>query len=615
MKARIAFCLSALLCLLPLSGRSADSVASPFYGVGLYQFFQDNYFSAIVNLEADEIRGRLSVDEADARLLMGGLYLGYGMHRHAETIFAELLDSEDLAVRDQAWLYLAKIRYQRGFEDEARQALIKIEGAVPAALMDDFTALQSLLLLGVGDEPVEWVFKESETGLDFARFNLALWTLEQGDEQDALAILNKLADQSVDNYTAAIFVDRVNLTLGEHYLAAEQFDLAQAHLLKVTLGGPFSNQALLGLGWAALGSGDPAQALAAWTELLGGQDSDPAVQEAYLAIPYLYFVNDKLDLALQHYQAATEFYADELASIEQVMSSDKVIALLAQLAEPDQALESGWRWQSEISPDASLDFYLVSLLTGHAFQEALKNYRDLRFIRDNLEKWRSELGVYQGMQALRKASYQQNLFEVTQYVAQQAPETSIGQTRAFAQQLGQIEKGSDEMALRRADEDAALQNISELRARSANIADRLPDYQGYQERLRILEGMLRWQVVTDYPQRLWNAKKQLKELKAALRDNQQHYSAIETATDGLALTFDQYGRRIDKHAAQIEQLSNKVAQTLTGLETHLQQMLVAEMQSIKARLEVYRSQALVSIAHIHDVQLERALVGNEVQPD
>ena len=72
----------------------------------------------------------------EAEVLRGGMLLSYGMHREAGEIFARLIDKgAPPPVRDRAWFYLAKIRYQRGYLAEAegrarphRQALARRAG-------------------------------------------------------------------------------------------------------------------------------------------------------------------------------------------------------------------------------------------------------------------------------------------------------------------------------------------------------------------------------------------------------------------------------------------------------------------------------------------------------
>ena len=71
----------------------------------------------------------------DAELLRGGMLLSYGLHREAGEVFAQLIDKGAApAVRDRAWFYLAKIRYQRGYLAEALDAIDRVGNHLPPEL-------------------------------------------------------------------------------------------------------------------------------------------------------------------------------------------------------------------------------------------------------------------------------------------------------------------------------------------------------------------------------------------------------------------------------------------------------------------------------------------------
>ncbi|HEX4896691.1 MAG TPA: hypothetical protein VFV11_10220, partial [Solimonas sp.] len=53
--------------------------------------------------------------------------------------------------------------------------------------------------------------------------------------------------------------------------------------------------------------------------------------------------------------------------------------------------EAGWEWKLKDLPDAPETYFLQSLLAEHRFQEALKNYRDLRLMGRLLDGWQQRL--------------------------------------------------------------------------------------------------------------------------------------------------------------------------------------------------------------------------------
>ena len=80
------------------------------------------------------------------------MLLSYGMHKEAGEVFAQLIDKGATPpVRDRAWYYLAKIRYQRGFIDQAEDAMIRIENNLPPEMQEERALLQAQLLMARAD--------------------------------------------------------------------------------------------------------------------------------------------------------------------------------------------------------------------------------------------------------------------------------------------------------------------------------------------------------------------------------------------------------------------------------------------------------------------------------
>ena len=69
----------------------------------------------------------------------------------------------------------------------------------------------------------------------------------------------------------------------------------------------------------------------------------------------------------------------------------------------------GWFWNIRALPNMPHARHLAQVLAQHEFQEALKNYRDLRFLQQNLEDWRDKLGVFNDMLATRRKAFAERL--------------------------------------------------------------------------------------------------------------------------------------------------------------------------------------------------------------
>ena len=134
------------------SDRETIVIQDPHYGEVLFYFYQGDYFPAIVRLLAAQNQQQLAGHDAEAELLLGGMYLSYGHHLEAAAIFERMLaDHASPDIRDRTWFFLAKIWYQRGYLDKAQQALDYIEDELPKNLQRESLLLRAQILIDAGD--------------------------------------------------------------------------------------------------------------------------------------------------------------------------------------------------------------------------------------------------------------------------------------------------------------------------------------------------------------------------------------------------------------------------------------------------------------------------------
>ena len=325
--------IAALCALLLIAVQPAQSaknepdpivVKDPHYGEVLFYFYQEDYFPAIVRLLAAQEQNQLTEHLEQAELLLGGLYLSYGHHLEAAGIFERLLaDNVDEEVRDRTWFFLAKIWLQRGYLDNAQRALTNLSADIPENLSREAQMLQSQIYINSGqyERAIELLANwEGKTEWSrYARFNLGVAMVRSGDIEGAKSILSELGSIDPWNEELTSLRDRANLALGYALLQGGQALAAKEPLQRVRLAGPFSNKALLGLGWADAEVENYRRALVPWMELRGRDLLDPAVQESMLAIPYALAKLDAVSQAADHYLNAIEAFYEETNRIDRTI--------------------------------------------------------------------------------------------------------------------------------------------------------------------------------------------------------------------------------------------------------------------------------------------------------
>lgn len=579
-------------------------VQAPHYGDGLFYFYQERYFSSITSLMVSQHFERLPHHEDEAEILRGGLMLSFGLHREAGEIFTRLIEKGvKPAVRDRAWFYLAKIRYQRGFNAQAEEAINRIEGALPGDLEEDRVLLKSNLLMARG------AYADAAAALNamataknasrYARFNLGVALIKSGDSTRGTAMLDELGKAPAENEEIRSLRDKANVALGFTALQENRAQDARTYLERVRLNGMQSNKALLGFGWAAASLKQPKLALVPWTELVKRDISDSAVLEARIALPYAYAELGAFGQSLEQYTEAIAAFEQENKSLDESVAAIRAGKLVGGLMDTNPGEEMGWFWKIERLPEMPHAGHLTQVLAQHEFQEAFKNYRDLRFLAHNLEGWRDNLGVFSDMLTNRRNAYAERLPKVLERAKDIGIDALQKRHDDLAAELKDAEEKQDGVAFADEKERDLMQRIESVQAALKQLGDD-PEFIPARERARLAQGALVWRLSQEYSPRVWDAQKGMKTTEAGLAEARRRDAALAQAQKDEPARHEAFARRIAELDKRIQALIPLVAQLSKEQQQVVQEIAVAELSRQKERLAAYATQAQFAVAQLVD---------------
>ena len=583
-------------------------VLDPHYGDVLFEFYQGRYFPAITKLEASQVFNRMQHHADEAEILRGGLLLSYGLHQQAGEVFEALLARGAApSVRDRAWYFLAKVRYQRGLMPEANRALARIEHRLPAPLEDDRRLLQANVLMALGDNAGASKILTPIAGPRgddlYARYNLGVAQIRAGDTAHGTQILDELGRQTMPDEESRALRDKANVALGFAALKAGKPQDARTFLQRVRLQGIEANAALLGFGWAADALGSPKLALVPWVELAGRDASDSAVLEAQLAVPYAYAELHADAQALKRYENAISNFETEDANIDATIAAIRQGKLIEGLMARNPGEEMGWFQTFRDVPLMPHAHLLTPVIAGNEFQEAFKNYRDLQFLGHNLAEWHANLGVFGDMLATRRQAFADRVPKI------RAQQDASGQNITQLQQrsddnaaaLKQAEDAADGTAFADANERELQQRLARVTSTLSSLpADADPGLVEAHDRLRRVSGALAWQLAHEFPARVWDTKKGQKQTEDALVDARAHDEQLAKAQRDEPAHFEDFARRIAELQARLDVLTPRVATLGTEQQGALQEIAITSLASQKDRLAQYTAQARYAVAQLYD---------------
>ncbi len=603
--------ISLAVMLLPGQADSRDInaeptvVEDPHFGEVLFYFYQEDYFPAIVRLLAAQKQDQLSDHAEESELLLGGLYLSYGHHLRAAEIFEELLaDNVNSDIRDRTWFFLAKIWQQRGYLAESARALENIENTLPGSMEAERNMLQAQLLIDGGrhDQAISLLqdWSDKTEWSSYARFNLAVAMVRNGQVNNGAAILDDLGRITPFNEELSSLRDKANLALGYTYLQDGQPLAAKSPLQRVRLDGPFSNKALLGVGWADAEVEDYSRALVPWMELKDRNLLDPAVQESMLAIPYAMAKLDSISQAADHYLNAIEAFFEEANRIDAMIAQIESGELFDELLEQDSTGTTGWYWNLDKLPDGPESQYLFHLLSTNEFQEGLKNFRDLSYLANNLDGWQSSVDVFRNMLDTRELAYNQRLPKVETSLSAADLDGMVERKLQFDARLNSIETNRDALALANRREFELWGEITALEQSPAANAD-IPEAAEVRDKIKLLKGVLQWGLEAEFKARLSKVRRDLRQTGEALVQTQRSRRQVDETMRNEPLLFASFNERVNGLSPQIDATKARVYDTMDRQRAFLQTIAVDELLAQKRRLNTYTVQARFALAAIYDL--------------
>ena len=615
MKLRAPLRLACLLAAVLVAGSAAaEDLNDLYFGEALYHAHQGDFFAALERLDT-EVRQHVAVDEPeldtlyvhfhDAEFSLGDFELRYRMHHRAgRAIKAVLEGAVEETIRNDAAYRLARIQFQKGQMGDAMLALGRIEGEIPDTIRDDIKFLRANIYLAEQryDDSVEVLeqLQGSDSYAGFAAYNLGIAHLQGEHRSEAYEQLAQAGLMATDDPGELAVRDKANLVLGTIYLEEGAYEKAAAALSRVSLDGPFSNQALLSAGWANMSAGDVERAIVPWSILADREVTDSATQEALLALPYAYSKLEIHGRAAIQYGRALDAFGAEIErlniSIESIRDGNFLEALIREEIRKDK----DWVIRLRSLPETPETFYLMELMASHDFQTGLQNYLDLADLKRKLLSWEGGFDAYQDMVGIRREHYEPLLPDIDEQFRK-----LDSRMRLRSEQHKMLVKRRDDLLtvprpefLATPEERSILARIEQIETALA-LGDR-GDKQSLQERLRRLKGMVRWKLETEYHERLTSFDQNLRSLDEAMAVAQAQYDAYVRSRQAATHSFEGYDKPITRLRANVREAVGRIDRLMARQGHLLEAVAIDELIARRDHLENYGDKARYALADSYD---------------
>ncbi|GAB1258606.1 hypothetical protein NBRC116494_31080 [Aurantivibrio plasticivorans] len=621
-----------LFCTVAINPVYADkplsSVADLRYGVTLYEYYQGNHFEALTELMVAEQHDGIQGHADNPKLIEGGISLAFGMEQKAGNIFTELLKSDGdnlrpLEVRNAAWFYLAKLRYLRADWNGTEASFSKISGDIEEdELTAELEALRISLAIRRNDlDAAQEAMDDADHIRDWRHYlyyNMgnAYSRAQRYDEaQRYYDRLEKLefSESPVVREEQLVLYDKALTAAGyAHVLAGEPED-AIDEFKQVRLDSRFSNQALLGYGWAEFERGKYSRALRPWQVLEKRALIHPSVQEATIAVPYTYEKMGANGQALLSYLDAEGAFLKEIERIDQVLLDIEQLDLLSALKIEDVD-NRNWLLIDEDTGVQPHLTYLVELFSRNEFQASVQELRDLLHIEKQLGLWLDRIDAYDYMLQQREVNREQQLQRLAQRNLREKVEELDKRRAVLKAQMNNIVENNRYFTLAEgldADNYEIVQSIAANLEKLERAGEPVAEYR---EMYRRFYGLLYWQASEDFSERKWQIEKRINVIDKGLEQAQKQLERFDSIRSE-APDILPYRNRLADLNIRLDTQALRAIEAVEMAENTLRGAIADELNKQKRRLQHYLSQARLSVARLYDITANPQPLGTDDETD
>jgi hypothetical protein len=331
------------------------------------------------------------------------------------------------------------------------------------------------------------------------------------------------------------------------------------------------------------------------------------VQEAYLAVPYAYAQLGAGGQAAAHYEQALSSFAMERGRIDAAIGRVREGNLTHQLVGGDDigSPQRGWFWQLQVLPDEPESRYLYPILAGNDFQEGLKNYRDLAYLGSTLAAWDENMVVYDDMIGAREAAYAERTPRADALLGSDVLGELGARRQVVAGRINDVVNHHEVQVLGTPEQRDQWQRIANLEIMLMNQPQDEATA-ALRDKLRLVKGVLEWDLGEAYPERLYQQRRELKSLDKLLAEGQSLWLRVEQARRTAPTSTGDFARRVAALQARLAALRARLEAAGVAQEQLLAGIAIDELEAQRQRIASYEVQARFELATIFDRAAEGA---------
>jgi len=579
------------------------------YSQIMYIYNTGNDFDALNQLLLYKTDGTLPETDIDSETLLG-------LSDQADAVFTRAISHDTIsATRNLTWFNKGKLQFQLGHYAAAEKIFTEQQHNVSG----DYDAQRRIMLANIlckngnfidarhvlGPVPLNSIYGA------YATYNMGIANLRAGHSSEGISMLTRLMTMPSGNGENNTLKDRSALAIGFTYLQRNQPDYAQQALVNIRLDGPFSNQALLALGYSHFERNEYKKALSFWMELEKRNPSDPYVQETLLLAPRAFEALGALPQAMGSYRQATDILRKEIVTVDaltKTANDPQWLEILAPDAKNSMTADPLTPMETTAASDKGEVLFLYKLMASNDFNEAFKQYQQLRRLQWVMDRRATDLQALKQVANTLDTVNASHLDDITQRLSELRGRYARMQKHWEAIQVAAQDAGAntDDFASVATDADQHREHL--LADMQTNLDQRSdsPEVRDLRQRVARLHGMSLWMEGTDAPVAQDDMMARLQSTDADIQALQERLQAVQALLDdNHKVIASDPEPKLDDLITRVAKARDQIKVAEDQYREYMRAQALDVLQKNKVKLSDELAEAYLNLARIEDEAINK----------
>lgn len=575
--------------------KKTNNTSELFYKNSLFHYYSGDYISALTKTLINDKSFNDALFSNKNKLLLGGIYLAYGLDYDAKSIF-ESLDNSDIdeETRNIIWFYIGRDFYNNFDYVNSEESLEKItENISKKNFNDKVNILSNVYVYNNNLGKLESFLKKNTSGKDTAnyiKFNLGIGHLRNNNINKAKQYFLDVANIKPENIVQTSLRDKAKLHLANIAFKDKDYKASIKYINEMDANGIFSESAIYLSALSHSISGNSKKAYSLLNALKARQSKNIYKYYSILLISRILEQNGSLEEALQVLNNGVENIKNEKDELDILLKKIRKNFFLTNISKD----KSG---EIIVTNDEYRD--LVSdLVFNREFSGLYHHYIDLIDLQKTIKHWNNQIPEFYTMLKERDSYFKKKkkLVSVDQYHKRK---------QEYSRKYQSLESGLNDIRKNNrieglfSDEEVEYDDDLDYVSKKITKLEKHEDLSDYKEKVRIMKGLNYWNAAEQYHSRLWQAQYNLNGTKHELDTLDKRIISLQNSTKS-EFNYSAHKRNIDLLYNRLHNLNKRLKGTTARVKEQLIHLAVLELDKRYKDIDSYYRAFRFDVARVSD---------------